>query len=88
MLTKHVFPHFTVSRLMEEEKMRVGKKVRGPLQLIFKVVHFLIAVIMMQNQVQVATEDGFRGCKSERVFYVMHQKSCAGRIYLPDLFCI
>lgn len=68
--------------------MRAKKKVRGPLQLIFKVVHFLIAVIMMQNQVQVATEDGYRGCKSERDFYVMRQKTCAGHIYLPDLFCI
>lgn len=68
--------------------MRAKKKVQGLLQLIFKVVHFLIAVIMMQNQVQVATEDGYRGCKSERVFYVMRQKACAGHIYLPDLFCI
>lgn len=77
-----------MSRLMEEEKMRAEKKVQGPLKLIFKVVHFLIAVIMMQNQVQVATEDGYRSCKSERVFYVMRQKTCTGRIYLPDLFCI
>lgn len=26
LLTKHVFPHFAVSRLMEEEKMRAEKK--------------------------------------------------------------
>lgn len=30
---------------------------RGPVQLIFKVVHFLIAVIMMQDQLHVATVD-------------------------------
>lgn len=45
----------------------IGGVMLGPQQLIFKVVHFLIAVIMMQNQRQVAAEDAYSGCKSRGV---------------------
>lgn len=33
------------------------KKVQGPMQLIFKVAHFMIAVIMMQGRLTVAAVD-------------------------------
>lgn len=56
-LTKHVFLHLTTPRLTEKDEGR-GKKKRckWPVQLIFKLVHFVIAVIMMQHQLSVATQ--------------------------------
>lgn len=75
---------------MEGEKMRRrrqggGEKVLGPQQLIFKVVHFLIAVIMMQNQRQVEAEDAHSGCKSQGVsFAALARLASVGSRYLPE----
>lgn len=58
----------------------------GPQQLIFKVVHFLIAVIMMQNQRHVAAEDASSGRKSQGVSCAAlprHQRRSAS-CYLPE----
>lgn len=56
-----------------------GEKVLGRRRLIFKVVHFLIAVIMMQNQAQVATEEAYSGRKSQSVSCAALRRTCAGR---------
>lgn len=51
----------------------------GRWRLIFKVVHFLIAVIMMQNQAQVATEEAYSGRKSQSVSCAALRRTRAGR---------
>lgn len=71
-LTKHVFLHLTTPRLTEKDEGREKKKrCKWPVQLIFKLVHFVIAVIMMQHQLSVATQVELH---IKKVYCIMLQK--------------